>query len=182
MIGKGRRIDQIAPLYVSWADYLARTSYADRMKRCYAASKRANRVHRCLWRRTFEGRDLISRMMRDRIKGPCECCGNLPATECSGEVKITSHDVWALIEKAQGRCIYCGSLAVENRPSHPKTGGPLPWEHAGRRVGSLEHINDYPDGRINYLSNLGWACLWCNVHREARLPLSADHGGYYPPD
>lgn len=168
------------PVYASWVEYLARTTYAERMKRCHSASKRANRAHGCQWRRDFSGRDILSKMMRDKIKGPCACCGALPRKGCLGEVKLKGRDVWSLVERANGRCSYCSSLAVESRPSHPETGAPLAWEHVGRRVGSLEHVISYLDGRINHLSNLRWACLWCNVHPNARVPLAHNHGGYYP--
>lgn len=173
------------PVFASWADYLARTTYAQRMARCHAASKRANRAHKCQWCRDFPpGRSMLARAikawMKENIKGPCACCGSLPRTECFGEVRLTGSDIWSIIEKAKGRCMYCGSLAVENRPSHATKGSPLPWEHVGRRIGSLEHINPYLDGRINSLSNLGWACLWCNTHRDERIPLAAGQGGYYP--
>lgn len=168
------------PVYLSWTDYLARTTYGERMKRCYAASKRANRVHRCQWRKPISGRGEFARMMREVIKGPCGCCGNLPGTQCSGEIKLTSRAIWNIIEKARGRCMYCGSLALEGRPSHSATGAPLPWEAVGRRVGSLEHIESFLDGRINRLENLGWACLWCNVHPGARVPNAPDRGGFYP--
>ena len=175
----------LAPVFVSWDDYRARTTYAQRMARCHAASKRANRAHRCQWRRDFPpGRGMIAQMtkawMKENIKGPCACCGSLPRTECLGEARLTGSDIWSIIEQAKGCCMYCGSLAIENRPSHATKGSPLPWEHVGRRIGSLEHINPYLDGRINGLANLGWACLWCNVHPEARIWSAADHGGFYP--
>jgi hypothetical protein len=171
-----------SPMFASWADYIARTTDSERMKRCHAASKRANRVHRCLWSRNFSGRDLISKMMREKIEGPCACCGSLPGNPltCSGEVRLKGRDIWFLIEQAKGRCTYCGSLAVEERPSHPITGAPLQWAHVGRRIGSLEHVTPYPDGRINELTNLRWACLWCNVHPIERRYRALDHGGFYP--
>jgi hypothetical protein len=152
------------------------------MKRCHAASKRANRVKRCLWSRAISGRDLISKMMRERFKGPCARCGSPPGKpqKCSGEVKLRGRDIWYLIEQAKGRCIYCGSLAVEGRPSHPVTGAPLSWAHVGRRIGSLEHVESYPDGRINELTNLRWSCLWCNTWPSERHYNAVDHGGFYP--
>lgn len=168
------------PVYISWEDYLARTSRSERMKRCYAASKRANRVHRCQWQRKLNPTGQADRYLREAITGPCVCCGSLPEGVCLGTNTITSGNVWSVIEVAKGRCMYCKSLAVEGRPSHPISGGPLPWEHIGRRIGSLEHIHPFLDGRINHLSNLGWACLWCNVHPEARILGASDHGGHHP--
>jgi hypothetical protein len=52
---------------------------------------------------------------------------------------VNSWEVWEIMEAARGRCVHCGSLAVERRPSTPK-GFQLPWTHIGRRVGSLEHV------------------------------------------
>ncbi len=42
------------------------------------------------------------------------------------EGKVTGADVWAVLENVRGRCEFCGSLAVENRPSGPG-GRPVPW-------------------------------------------------------
>ena len=178
-------IEVCSPVYASWDDYLAQTSYAQRMARCHAASKRANRVHRCQWRRPLpKGRGILDRALKDwmatNVSGPCACCGSLPRTDCSGEVRLQGSDVWSIIERAKGRCTYCGSLAVENRPSHEIRGSPLPWEHVGRRIGSLEHLQSFLDGRINALDNLAWACLWCNVHPSARIAGATDHGGFFP--
>jgi hypothetical protein len=55
------------------------------------------------------------------------------------EIKITTEQVWTVLEAAQGRCHHCGSLAVERRPS-AANGAPLPWNLLGRRVGSLGHL------------------------------------------
>lgn len=172
----------IPPRYSSWSDYIARTTYAEKMKRCHAASKRANRVHRCVWPRDFSGADSTTKAWGDRIKGPCVRCGALPKTVCLDEVRLTGAAVWSLIVQAKGRCTYCGSLAVEGRPSHSVTGAPLSWEHIGRRIGSLEHVEPFLDGRINDLSNLRWACLWCNTWPSERTRLAVDHGGFYPTD
>jgi hypothetical protein len=95
--------------------------------------------------------------------------------------KVTGRDIWNVIEAAKGRCVYCRSLAVENRPSHPVTGGPLPWAHVGRRIGSLEH-KTVINGSNNQPDNLAWACLWCNTWGSEREPLADIHGGHYPPE
>ena len=94
--------------------------------------------------------------------------------------RLTGRDVWAIVEAAQGRCAHCGSLAVENRPSNPVTGAPMPWAQIGRRIGSLEHSRPRIHGGGNDLLNLAWACLWCNTWPSERRPQAADHGGYYP--
>jgi hypothetical protein len=136
------------PMFISWTDYISRTSRGERMARCTAAAKKANR----------------KRLLSEAPK-----------------VRLTARDVWAVIEKARGRCAHCGSLAVENRPSKD-TGAPLAWAQIGRRIGSLEHNRWRFGGGGNDLSNLAWACLWCNTWQSERRPLAADHGGYYPPD
>jgi hypothetical protein len=93
--------------------------------------------------------------------------------------RLTAQDVWAVIQAAKGRCAHCGSLAVENRPSSA-TGAPIPWAQVGRRIGSLEHVRWRYGGGGNDLSNLAWACLWCNTWHSERRPQALDHGGYYP--
>jgi hypothetical protein len=134
------------PVYVSWADYLQRTTRAERMVRCYAASKKANR----------------KRLM-----------SNAPTTRLSGR------DVWTIIELARGRCAYCGSLAVEKRPSS-LTGAPIAWAQVGRRIGSLEHARWRYGGGDNNLDNLAWVCLWCNTWPSERRHHAEDYGGFYP--
>jgi hypothetical protein len=141
--------DAPPPVFASWADYLARTSYSERMRRCHAASKKANRKR------------LLSDAVNFRLRG---------------------QDVWLVVEAARGRCVHCGSLAVENRPSNPTTGAPLSWAQVGRRIGSLEHARWRFDGGGNNLSNLAWSCLWCNTWETERRTNAGDHGGYYPQD
>jgi hypothetical protein len=99
----------------------------------------------------------------------------------SGEpdVKIRGEDVWAVLEIAQGRCEHCGSLAVETRPS-TATGQPAPWEHVGRRIGSLGHRVARFNGGSNAPENLGWSCLWCNTWPSERRQGATDHGGIQP--
>lgn len=136
------------PVFGSWADYLAQTSERERMARCCAAAKGANR----------------KRLLSDA-----------PTT------RLTTRDVWAVMEAAKGRCAHCGSLAVERRPSSP-TGAPMSWAEVGRRIGSLEHVRWRYGGGGNDLSNLASACLWCNTWQSERRSQALDHGGYYPQD
>jgi hypothetical protein len=93
---------------------------------------------------------------------------------------LVGADVWNLIEAARGRCSYCGSLAVESRPSKPN-GAPAPWAHVGRRIGSLEHRHWRALGGDNELTNLAWCCLWCNTWESERRAGALDHGGFHPP-
>lgn len=135
-----------APTYLSWADYLARTTRSERMRRCHAASKKANR----------------KRLLSDA-----------PGQRLTGQI------VWDIIEAVRGRCTYCGSLAVEARPSKPN-GAPAAWAQVGRRIGSLEHSEARSLGGDNFIENLAWSCLWCNTWPNERRFGATDHGGYYP--
>lgn len=95
------------------------------------------------------------------------------------DTKITAQHVQAVLEAAQGQCAHCGSLAVEHRRSSAD-GSPLPWEHVGRRIGSLGHKLARFNGGSNNPQNLCWSCLWCNTWPTERRPGAADHGGHYP--
>jgi hypothetical protein len=95
------------------------------------------------------------------------------------KVLVTERDVWNIMKDARGRCQYCGSLAVESRPSKPN-GAPAHWAHIGRRIGSINHRKPRIHGGDNNLANLDWACLWCNTWPEERVPRAPDHGGIYP--
>lgn len=125
------------PIFVSWEDYLQRTTLSERMNRCHNAANKANKRQR-------------STVLIKRLKGS---------------------DVWKVIEAARGRCVYCGSLAIERCPSGA-------WGLVGRRIGSLEHLNG--DCGDNDPSNLAWACHWCNTKPDERCRNALDHGGFYP--
>lgn len=88
---------------------------------------------------------------------------------------IDTDTVWTVLAAAQGRCLHCGSLALEGRPSKPN-GAPLPWESVGRRIGSLAHLVARVNGGANDLTNLAWSCLWCNVWPGERIVGAIDHG------
>lgn len=92
--------------------------------------------------------------------------------------KITKHHVWALMSEAKGRCVYCGSLAVEHAPTKAGVGKLDGWAQIGRRIGSLDHVA----GPENHPDNLAWCCLWCNTWPQERQQQATDHGGYYPKD
>jgi HNH endonuclease len=96
-------------------------------------------------------------------------------------VRLVANDVFAVLDKAQGRCCYCNSLAVEHRPSSPN-GNATQWAHVGRRIGSLEHIIPRIDGGDNSIDNLAWACLWCNTWPAERIWNATDHGATLPDD
>jgi hypothetical protein len=138
--------ESAAPTYQSWEDYLSRTTRSERMTRCHAASKKANR----------------KRLLSD---GPAKL--------------LTGQIVWGIIEAARGQCAYCGSLAVEKRPSK-FNGAPAAWAQVGRRIGSLEHSKARLLGGDNFIENLAWSCLWCNTWPSERRLGATDHGGYHP--
>lgn len=92
------------------------------------------------------------------------------------DTRIGWGDVWSVLSAARGRCEFCGSLAVERRPSTAK-GGPAPWASVGRRIGSLSHAVARVNGGPNTPENLGWACLWCNTWPSERILGATDHGG-----
>lgn len=100
------------------------------------------------------------------------------------DVFVTTDDVLSILTRARGRCHYCGSLAVEKRPSNER-GHPLPWEAVGRRIGSLSHIVSRVGGGSNSMDNLVWCCLWCNTWPNQRIPGAIDYGaiqdGTLPP-
>jgi hypothetical protein len=94
-------------------------------------------------------------------------------------VRVSPGVVWRVLAAAEGRCAYCGSLAVERRPSGPH-GEPIAWAAVGRRIGSLGHRTARFHGGGNEAENLAWSCLWCNTWLSERSPGAADHGGFYP--
>jgi|SRR5580704_31243 hypothetical protein len=137
------------PVYLSFNDFLSRMRGAELKKLKEKFNARAKKANR---------ERLFSDAPKDRVSG---------------------RDVWEIFAAARGRCIHCGSLAVEPRLSRAD-GAPLPWEHIGRRIGCLEHLTRRMDGGGNELSNLAWACLWCNTRPEERRRGATDHGGFYP--
>jgi hypothetical protein len=130
------------PRFASWADFLDRTTAAERRRWCADKARTAN------------GPRLMSEQPEHRI---------------------TSDDVLRILEAAEGRCHYCGSLAVEKRP-------PGPWNRVGRRIGTLHHAEVRFLGGPNTPDNLVWACMWCSTWplEEERRPGAVDRGGYFP--
>jgi hypothetical protein len=192
------------PLFLSWTDYLARTSDVERMAWCAEKAKRANRRNRPPYLPTIPW---LSRKSEDRERADIdwfqqklEDMGLLPLTpdnlrlgvmliraeesqkaaaalaEPNPKLMVTKHQVWAILETARGRCAYCNSLAVERAPANPATRELAPWAQIGRRIGSLDHVNSAE----NHPDNLAWCCLWCNTWPQERRPSATDHGGYYP--
>jgi hypothetical protein len=134
------------PQFLSWEDFITRTTSAERRAWCARKTKVANRP----------------RLVSD-----------------SPDSKITAKDVWKVLAAARGRCAYCQSLAVEQRPSR-HVGAPVTWESAGRRIDSLSHRVIRFHGGPNTLDNLAWSCLWRNTWPDERLPGATDHGGHFP--
>jgi hypothetical protein len=137
------------PLFASWADYLARTTEAERLDWCYQKAKKANK----------------ERLLSSAPK-----------------IRITREDVWNVMARARGRCVHCGSLAVEKKPYDPIARRHLPWAPVGRRIGSLGHHKArFFDGG-NEPGNLVWSCNWCNTWPSERRSEATDHGGFDPKD
>lgn len=100
---------------------------------------------------------------------------------------LSTQDVVDILDGAHGRCHWCGSLAVERRPSGPN-GAPVAWADVGRRIGSLDHIVSLcdvgtwpapgltPTAGTNEPPNLVWSCLWCNTWPSERRAGADDHG------
>jgi hypothetical protein len=131
------------------------------------------------WKQFLERTTLNERLRWCRAKASKANSARLMSG--SPDITITAEDVWLVLEAARGRCAHCGSLAVEHRPSTRK-GAPLPWEHVGRRIGSLGHKLARFNGGSNNPQNLCWSCLWCNTWITERRAGAQDHGGYYPED
>jgi len=117
--------------------------------------------------------DIAKRANRKRLLSP------------TPNVRLTGLDIWRVLRDARGRCVHCGSLAVENLPSGSKQS--RSWASIGRRAGSLEHLQPRYRGGDNHHENLAWACMWCNnlvaeqERKQDGSPIGAlDHGGFYP--
>ncbi len=94
--------------------------------------------------------------------------------------RVTTDNVWQMVESAEGRCVHCGSLCLQRLPYDPVSKKKLPWAHVGRRIGSVTHLIRRADGGSSHLSNLAWSCLWCNTWRCERIVGATDHGGLIP--
>jgi 5-methylcytosine-specific restriction endonuclease McrA len=90
-------------------------------------------------------------------------------------VTIDGADVFAILLAAHGRCVYCGSLAVETIPG----GKFVPWYWIGRRVGNIDHVQPLGRGGTNKRANLAWACMLCNSGAPERIPGANDRGAVH---
>lgn len=192
------------PVFQSWTDYLARTTEKERMAWCADKANRSNRRDRLPYFPTIpwlsnkrgnqERQDIewfqekLSSLLGELPRTPENIrlvVGHIRWEEqerakklaaLPSKFKITKHHVWAVMSAAQGRCAYCGSLAVEYAPTKTHIGGLDEWAQIGRRIGSVDHVAS----RENHPDNLAWCCYWCNTWPQERRPLAADHGGFYP--
>jgi hypothetical protein len=137
------------PVFASWADYLARTTYAERMSRCHAAAKKANlkrllspapKVRICgtdVW-------DVI-----EEAKGRCFHCGSL-AVERRPSAANGAPIAWAQVGRRIGSlehlhkrsagafdnqfwnlawsCLWCNTWESERRPGATDQGGFYPHD------------------------------------------------------
>lgn len=135
------------PVYVSWEDYLARTTKIQRMARCYAASKKANRKR------------LLSAPPEHRLTGPivwkvietargrCVHCNSLavenrPSDEKTGQplawaqvgrrVGSLEHVEWRMgggdneLQNLAWSCLWCNTWPSERRRGATDHGGYFP--------------------------------------------------------
>lgn len=97
-------------------------------------------------------------------------------------IRLEQWGVWGILKAAKGRCHYCGSLALENRPA--AYGGPMNgWDSIGRRCASIDHVLERMKGGDNDLDNLVWCCMSCNSGERPSSRSEWDpkaNGGYYP--
>lgn len=155
-----------------------RLEYARRQKRGATQKKFLKKSHPP----TYENWSAFLRKMKSKSSAAKKMCEarTRKANAADPANQITAEDIWSILVKAQGRCVYCDSLCVETLPYDAKTGRKLPWEDIGRRIGSLEHLIPRRDGGGNEPENLAWACLWCNTWESERRQGATDHGGHYP--
>ena len=139
--------DPPPPVFLSWDDYLARATCGQRMARCHAAAKKANRK-RLLSdapATRLTGRDVWA--IVEAAQGRCAHCGSL-AVESRPSDPITGAPVkWAQIgrrigslEHTQARfhgggndlpnlawaCLWCNTWRKERRPQAADHGGYYP--------------------------------------------------------
>lgn len=135
--------------------------------------------------------DYLTKISWIKLKRKCfdtaKRAGRKRSMSAAAKHQVSGLHVWQVMRDAQGRCTHCGSLAVEGRPSDPKNGSPVAWNHVGRRIGSLEHISARGRGGDNEFSNLAWSCLLCNnwITEHARTRGISwcgkpDFGAIYP--
>jgi hypothetical protein len=103
-------------------------------------------IYRC-WSHFLAKTSHAERMKKSRMKAKKANAVRLLSE--APEISVTAQEVWAIQEASEGRCFHCGSLAVEGRPSKPKTGAPLPWAQIGRRIGALDHLTTRFEGGGN---------------------------------
>lgn len=90
------------PVYVSWEDYVARTTNTQRMARCYAASKKANRKrllsappeHRLTGRLVWKG--------IETARGRCVHCNSLAVEHRTSDAKTGQPLPWAQVGRRVG--------------------------------------------------------------------------------
>lgn len=138
--------DPPAPVYASWTDYIMRTTRRERMPRCHAASKKANR------KRMLYGSSFVRISAKDdwdvieRARGRCCHCGSL-AIEHRPSMQNGAPAPWAQVgrrigslEHLQARlvggdifkanlawaCLWCNTWPGERRPNARDHGGYFP--------------------------------------------------------
>lgn len=135
-----------APTFLSWADYLARTTRAERMKRCYAASKKANRKRLLSEAPVEHLTGPVVWAIIEAAKGRCAHCGSL-AVESRPSKNNGAPAAWAQVGRRIGSLEHAkarfagGDNFIENLAWSCLWCNTWPSE---RRLGATDHGGYYP--------------------------------------
>lgn len=135
-----------APLFASWTDYLQRTTQRERMARCYAAAKKANRkrLMSLVPSNRLSGTDVWN--VIEQARGRCAHCGSL-AVEARPSSPTGAPVAWAQVGRRIGSlehllrrfdggdndlsnlawsCLWCNTWPSERRSNAVDHGGFYP--------------------------------------------------------
>lgn len=101
---------------------------------------------------------------------------NAPRRNSTVKIQVSPEQILDIMFAAKGRCIYCDSLCVEKAPV-TKEGKLARWSSVGRRIGTLEHLQERQYRGDNNLENLAWCCYFCNSYPPGRILGAKNHGG-----
>ncbi len=139
--------DAPPPVFASWADYLARTTYGERMRRCHAAAKKANRKRLLSSTPKVFLRGIDVWNVIEEVKGRCFHCGSL-AVENRPSAPNGAPIAWAQVGRRIGSlehlhsrfsgdfdnefwnlawaCLWCNTWPQERFPNAHDHGGFYP--------------------------------------------------------
>lgn len=137
-----------APIYLSWSDYLERTTKTERLRRCYAAAKKANRKRLLSAAPTERMTGHAVWAVLEAAKGRCAHCGSL-AVESRPSDGRGAPVAWAQVGRRVGSldhararyaggdnflenlawsCLWCNTWPAERRRGATDHGGYFPVE------------------------------------------------------